>query len=40
MSTFLSKVFAPLTSVHVEVLAELSQILFKSYFCAIGDSGK
>lgn len=40
MSTFLAKVFVPLSPVHIEVLAELSQILCKSYFCMIGDSGK
>lgn len=40
MSTFLARVFTPLTAAHIEVLAELSQILLKSYFCTLGEFGK
>lgn len=40
MSTLLAKVFTPLTEAPVEVLAELSQILYQSYFCIVGDFGK
>lgn len=40
MSTFLTKVFAPLTPAHIEVLAELSQIQCKSYFSVTANSGK
>ncbi len=40
MSANLNKVFAPLTPNSVEVLSELNQLLFKSYFFTIGSLGK
>lgn len=40
MSLFLANVFAPLNSAGAEVLAELTQILLKSYFCTVDECGK
>lgn len=40
MSSFLAKVFSPLPSAPAEVVAELTQIVHKSYFTTIGDNGK